>query len=266
MKSNTRFFYLIVFILFIQIISVSVAAAATKIMPLGDSITQGYMDGIIDPDPGNNRVGYREKLYSDLVDEGYDVDFVGSLNQGLFADPWHEGQSGGRADGIRDSVYSLLVDNPADIILLHIGTNDFSDGQSAAAVRDEINGILNEIDEYEDDYSTEVMVILALIINRQDPSTLEGQKTTQLNFLLQTLVNTRSAGGDQIRAVNHEIALNYPGDMADPWHPNMTGYNKMADVWFSALEQILPEPEPEPDPPNNSSSSSGGCFIGTITE
>ena len=125
-----------------------------------------------------------------------------------------------------------------------------------------IEELASRIDDYEADFGTEVMVILALIINRQNPLSLEGQRTTQLNFLLQTLVNTRSGLGDQIRAVNHEIALNCPGDMAGPLHPNMTGYNKMADVWFSELEQLLPEP----DRPNNSSSSSGGCFIGTITE
>ena len=99
MRTKARFFYFLLLIFFSQTVLVSVAAAATRIMPLGNSITEGYLDGMIDPE---ERVGYREKLYSDLVDEGYDIDFVGSLNQGLFADPWHEGQSGGRADGIRD--------------------------------------------------------------------------------------------------------------------------------------------------------------------
>ncbi|MFH1932405.1 MAG: GDSL-type esterase/lipase family protein [Pseudomonadota bacterium] len=258
MKAKTHFLYFLLLIFFLQTILVSVAASATRIMPLGDSITQGYIDGLT---PENERVGYREKLYSDLVDEGHDVDFVGSQENGLFADPWHEGYNGWTADEIRDSVYSWLEVNPADIVLLHIGTNDISGGQSAADVRDEINEILNEIGDYEFDYSTEVMVILALIINREDPSSLEGVRTTQLNFFLQSLVNTRYAAGDQIRAVDHENALIYPNDMADPLHPNMTGYHKMADVWFSALEQILPDP----DPPNNPNSDDSGCFISTAT-
>jgi len=198
-----------------------------------------------------------------LIDEGYDVDFVGSQENGLFADPWHEGHASFYANEIRDNVYNWLIDNPADIVLLHIGTNDISNGDSAADVRTEINEILNNIDDYEDDNSTEIMVILARIINQQDPTTPAGVRTTTLNSLLQTLVNTRSTAGDKICAVDHEYALIYPDDMANTLHPNMTGYNKMANVWLDELEQILPDPDP--DPPNNSSSSDSGCFISTAT-
>ena len=55
------------------------------------------------------------------------------------------------------------------------------------------------------------------------------------------------------------------GDMNNDLHPYQpgSGYAKMADVWFSALEQILTDPDPDPDPPDNSSSSDSGCFIGT---
>ena len=180
-----------------------------------------------------------------MIGQGYDVDFVGSMPLAPPTDPDfdydHEGHGGIMANEIRDNVYGYLEDNPADIVLLHIGTNDINVGQDAAGVRHEINEILNRIDDYENDYSTEVIVILALIINRDDPTTPAGVRTTTLNSLLQTLVNTRSTTGDQIRAVDHENALIYPDDMANTLHPNMSGYYKMADVWFSALlEDILP--------------------------
>jgi hypothetical protein len=209
-------------------------------------------------------VGYREKLYTDLIDKGYDFDLVGSLENGIFPDPWHEGHGGFYADEIRDNIYGWLVDNPVDIVLLHIGTNDIAFGDSAADVRTEIDEILDRIDDFEADYDTEVMVILARIINQQDPNTPEGVRITTLNSLLQTLVNTRSAAGDKIRMVDHENALNYPDDMANTLHPNMTGYNKMAGVWRDALEQVLPDP----DPPNKSSNSgnNSGCFIGALAD
>ena len=259
MKLKPFFISFVVFIFFFQTILVSVAASATRIMPLGDSITNGYVDGNT---PVGEKVGYREKLYADLIDEGYDFDLVGSLEDGIFPEPWHEGHGGFYADQIRVNVYNWLEDNPADIILLHIGTNDIHNGQSAAYVRDRIIEILEEIDDYEVAYSTEIMVILARIINQQDPNSPESDRTTTLNSLLQTLVNTRSAAGDKVRAVNHENALNYPDDMANTLHPNMNGYHKMADVWLDELEQILPDP----DPPNNSSNSKSdrGCFIGTV--
>src|SRR3954468_24495806 len=72
--------------------------AAVKIMPLGDSITESF--------PGH--ASYRFFLYNQLVQAGYDVDFVGSLtgvNGGapLYSnfDQNHEGHSGIRTDQIQ---------------------------------------------------------------------------------------------------------------------------------------------------------------------
>jgi len=236
MKAKAGFFSFIVFVFFLQIFLVSATAATIRIMPLGDSITRGITGSSDD-------AGYRRSLYLSLVAAGQTVDFVGSLADGIPGDfdKDHEGHTGWEANEIKDAVYSWLDQNPADIVLLHIGTNDIEDDQSAAAVRDEINQILNVIDGYEDDNGTEVIVILARIINRQDPSTPKGLETTALNGLLQTLVGNRLAYGDKIRVADHESALDYPDDMNDPLHPNMTGYEKMADVWFSALlEDIFP--------------------------
>ena len=39
----------------------------------------------------------------------------------------------------------------------------------------------------------------------------------------------------------HLTTDNPPGDMWDNLHPFETGYAKMADLWFSALEGILPQ-------------------------
>ena len=76
--------------------------------------------------------------------------------------------------------------------------------------------------------------------------------------------------GDKIKIVDMEdgAGIDYDmrpaGDMFDLLHPYQygAGYDKMADVWYSALVQILP---PDPDPPDNSSSSDSGCFIGSAT-
>ena len=270
MRTKARFFSLIVFIFFLQTVLVSTAFATIRIMPLGDSITQGFNSGEIDPD---RQVSYRKALWDKLIAAGYDVDFVGSLDSGsaLFADPDHEGHEGFRDDQIAAFIYGWLEVNPADIILLHIGTNDL--GSSPADVED----ILNEIDRYEADYSTEITVVVARIINRIPYS----GTTTLFNNNVEVMANARvndsnnPAYPDKIvfgQKVDMEdgAGIDYNiqpvGDMYDNLHPYQygTGYNKMADVWFSALEQILSDPDPDPDPPNKSSDS--GCFIGTITE
>jgi len=271
MKAKARFLSLIVFVFFIQIILTSGAAAAIRIMPLGDSITSGYDDLLTEPE----WVGYRQKLYSDLINKGYDVDFVGGEQDGEDIippfDTDHEGHQGWAANEI---VYGYppdpdgqldewLVAYKPDIVLLHIGTNDISDFQAPAVIRDEIVDILEEIDSYEVNSGKEVMVFLALIINREDPDSGLGQETSALNTLLQTLVDNRLNAGDKIRAVDQENALIYPDDIANDTfevHPNTTGYNKMADEWFYEVDDYL-----SPDPPKKKSSDRG-CFISTVAE
>ena len=85
---------------------------------------------------------------------GYDVDFVGGVQSGWaeFDDPDHEGHSGWHAGGWTDgglvaNIYTWLGSNPADVVLLHIGTNDISDGGTPAETAAEVRDILNEIDK-----------------------------------------------------------------------------------------------------------------------
>jgi lysophospholipase L1-like esterase len=199
-----------------------------RIMPLGDSITYGTSS--------TGTVGYRRPLYQLLSGAGFSVNFVGSLTTGSPADfdRNHEGHSGWRADQIRDNITGWLNSTPADVVLLHIGTNDISQNQGATGTAAEIGQILDYIDAWENTHN-QVWVVLARIINRND--SLSGVTTT-LNGLIQTLADTRIAAGDRIVVVNMESALSYPGDLADHVHPNDTGYGKMAAVWFAALEAL----------------------------
>ena len=63
--------------------------------------------------------------------------------------------------------------------------------------------------------------------------------TTAYNDAVETMAQTRIAGGDNIIFVDMENALDYPGDMVDQYHPNTGGYEKMATVWYDALDDIL---------------------------
>jgi lysophospholipase L1-like esterase len=116
--------------------------------------------------------------------------------------------------------------------LLHIGTNDITAGDQDA---NEVNGILDVIDDYEDANDKHVTVILALIINRMD----HNEATTVFNSDVNNMALNRIANGDDIIIVDMEHALNYPDDMYDTRHPNDTGYAKMADVWYNALAARL---------------------------
>jgi lysophospholipase L1-like esterase len=224
---------LTVFLLALVLAFASTASTETlgpiRIMPLGDSITYGSLS--------TNTVGYRRPLYQSLAGAGHSVDFVGSQTDGSPADfdRNHEGQRGWRADQIRDNVTAWLNSTPADVVLLHIGTNDISRGDGAEGTAAEIGQILDRIDTWEATHN-EVWVVLALIVNRDD---FRSGITTTLNGLIQDLADTRIAGGDRIVVVDMESALSYPGDLADTVHPNDTGYGKMATAWHTKLETLL---------------------------
>jgi lysophospholipase L1-like esterase len=200
--------------------------APIRIMPLGDSITRGSGTSPLN--------GYRKPLYLSLTDAGYAVDFVGSKADGGPSgsfDMNHEGHSGVRDDLVATRVYNWLLTNPADVVLLHIGTNDMNPGVLDTTPED-IENILNEIDRFNED----ITVILARIINRQPYS----PETHQFNIDVAAMAEARIAGGDKIIIVDQESALTYTEDMSDDKHPNSAGYEKMADVWLAALVELLP--------------------------
>ena len=210
--------------------------AEITIMPLGDSITHGL--GPVAAEEDLN--GYRFELWNSLISSGFEVDFVGGLEHGTFIEKQHEGHSGWSDDQVAANVYNWLVNNPADIVLIHIGTN------SLTTAPDEVEDILDEIDRWENDNSRTVIVILAKIINRQwhvcpDPST-----TTTFNRNVEQMALARkndAVNPDRIIVVDMECGagIDYELHMADSFHPDATGYTKMAKKWFvDGLLQILP--------------------------
>ena len=143
--------------------------SAVKIMPLGDSITEGWDD--------NTRISYRFWLWKKLRLAGYDVDFVGTRT-GVFAgtpiytdwDQNHQGTSGQLADQLAAGVTGWANTAQPDIALLHIGTNDIFQGQSVSSTITDVNHIIDNIRVARPNIS----ILLAKII----PST---QHTTEIN-------------------------------------------------------------------------------------
>ena len=208
-----------------------------RIMPLGDSITWGNSDSMTDND---YIVGYRQKLYLDLTSLGHYINFVGSLQSGALALPAfdldHEGHPGWKTEGGTDDLvtnaFAFLEVNPADLVLLHIGTNDISGGDQDPA---EVSRLLDQIYRF----NPNMPVVLARIINRTD-NPAKTAATTQFNIDVAAMAQTRIQSGDKITIVDMENALIYPDDMDGALHPNQTGYDKMAGLWLNALNNFLP--------------------------
>ena len=216
-----------------------------KIMPLGDSITMG-VDTTGGALPFDKRIGYRLSLHEQLTSSNYMVDFVGSLESGSMAVPRlddddHEGHSGwtafdiawGRVMNGSDGVFAWLEQNPTDFILLHIGTNDLDNASNDVA------SILDEIDRWEKNSANgnPVTVVIARIIDWAPIN----PDVNRVNNSVEKMVSRRT--NDNIIIVDQQTGagLNYTvgGDMSDQVHPNSSGYDKMADVWFSGLSPLL---------------------------
>jgi hypothetical protein len=108
-----------------------------KIMPLGDSITDGF----------NVAGGYRIELWNKLVADNHRVDFVGSMVNGpaTLGDRDHEGHSGWTIAQIDAQITGWLQTHQPRTILLHIGTNDMYNASQApaqlGALLDRITGL-----------------------------------------------------------------------------------------------------------------------------
>src|SRR2546425_1668672 len=103
--------------------------------------------------------------------------------------------------------------NPAEVVLLHIGTNDISRKDSASTIVHEIAQTLNETDRYETLSRSSVTVILAQIINRGDPQEARSADTTSLNGSIASMAAARIEAGERLLVANLESALSYPADI-----------------------------------------------------
>jgi hypothetical protein len=213
-----------------------------KVMPLGDSITVGKYSGTNTSSPGGDfdDIGYREDLYTLLTGAGYTIDFVGTTSNGVFADPDHEGHNGVTDEYIADNIYNeddgenwLNLYSP-DVVLLHIGTNLLDPDPS------DVQDILDEIDDYESDMSSTLIVIVARIIDWVPNNPV----VHTFNNHVETMVKNRSDYGIGLFLVDMEgqaglINKTHPtGDMFNSLHPYSTGYMKMAECWKLKLDEI----------------------------
>ena len=209
----------------------SLAFSKIRIMPLGNSITMGRHG-----EPG----GYRDDLSHMLLDEGIDFTMVGSKNDGSGFYPYHEGHSGWRADEILASLNGWLNQNPPDIVLLHIGTNDISQGESNESTIIDIENILDTI--HRKDRST--IILLCSLIPRFDEKENRPQRTDELNSMIFSLYLDKYALGWDIYFVDQNAAFlanpNWKTEWMDEYvHPNDAGYHAMAQTFFDVLYPIL---------------------------
>ncbi len=252
-------FRIVLFFALTSLVFSEAKAQTIRIMPLGNSITAGGMciNGDIDscvPLGGNNAVGYRLRLYNLLNAAGYSFDFVGTEQYGnsqmadsdcagfggirdsQLADIMETGSSSHSSGYVTPGPYMQSI--PADIILLHIGTNDILGADTANA---DIDRILDAVDDYETASGDTVMVFLARIISTQYEACGENPRIVAYNGIIDNLAAARQAAGDHLILVDMECdaGLDYDNDFTDQVHPNQSGYDKMGQAWFDAIDSWI---------------------------
>ena len=193
----------------------------TRVMPLGDSITEGY--------PGGG--GYRVGLWQRLAQNGYTTDFVGSAfnGPGNLWDHDHEGHGGWRIDQIDANVVNWVRTYQPRTVLLHIGTNDITQNRDLANAPNRLAGVIDKITST----SPQTDVFVATLI----PISFADSQVRAYNSAIPGIVSSRAAAGKKVHLVDMYRALT-TADLGDGVHPNATGYDKMAAAWFTALRAV----------------------------
>jgi len=218
-----------------------------RIMPLGDSITEGT---------GTPQVGgYRGQLYSALRADNFTFTPVGPRTQGatslVAADRPHAGQPGWNVASLtfgqaafpdRGNVTQWMTTYQPDVVLLMAGTNDSAEYKNnPTGMRARYNELLDAI--FAVDPSVQVHMASIPKANSSFGANYLHHlaHATNISVMVPQIVSERQLAGRSIYYVDMFNALNPDTDIADFVHPNPTGYGKIAAQWEQSL-QAVPEP------------------------
>jgi lysophospholipase L1-like esterase len=228
---------------FVMLDMESASAAATaplKVMPLGDSITEGYVVS----------GGYRTQLWTDISSAGLssNVDLVGSVSTGpsTLGDKDNEGHpgwsiaGGGNVDSFMSRGIALQVDtwmstyNP-DIVMLQIGTNDILHSCDMTTAPDRLSSLIDKICAK---LPSNGKLYVATITPLKDPT--YNSEVIAFNATIPGIIASKVSDGKPVYLVNMNGVIT-ADELRDGIHPSQEAYNKMGDFWFNAIKGDLTE-------------------------
>lgn len=203
----------------------SPALRAVRIMAVGDSITAG----------ADFFSSYRPLLMRKLVAAGETVEFVGTQHSDSEFGPLaHEGYGGKNAEYLAKTVPEHFRLHPADIVLLHAGHNHEASEQPVAgivAAHAQLIAAFRAI-------NPRVTVLLAQVIPAGKLP--KYSYLPALNTELAALAARLDTPAQRVILVDQAAGFDWRTDtVADLVHPNAQGAEKIAQVWFDALQPRL---------------------------
>lgn len=228
------------------------ALAQVRVLPLGDSITNG----------GQLHASYRYELWFDLAQAGYSIDFVGRETQINGGDPpnptWypnyftgfdrdHEGYWGFRTDEIAGLIDAAAAAGLPDIVLMHLGTNDI--GQNGATGVTNADTNVRFIVDRLRLQNPSVVILLARVIpiGMGTSYFANAAQVPTLNAVIDQIGSDLDTPQSPVLIVDLHTGFDLLTMMqTDGLHPNVVGESFMADGWRAVLEPLLPPGNPPP--------------------
>ncbi|MFJ5552562.1 FG-GAP-like repeat-containing protein [Streptomyces sp. NPDC093225] len=201
--------------------AVQPAPPVLRVMPLGDSITDGYQS--------STSAGYRLPLWQkSQAHPRFRVDFVGSRQSGSAPDNDNEAHSGSMTNDFRGKAGDWVRGAEPDVVLLHHGINDLDRGTDKAGAPARLAAVTDEILAARPG----VTVLVMGLIPTSGPAGVPA-----FNSAVRTWVGARAKAGAKVRYVDAPALLS--GEMADGLHPNDAGYRKVADALFDGVDKAV---------------------------
>jgi lysophospholipase L1-like esterase len=207
------------------------AGGELRVMPLGDSLTEGVNGG------------YRNRLWERLVADGRSVNYVGPRYDQWtrVPDKEHAGTPGFTVGSVLEQIDGYLASYTPDVILLMIGTNDLAwwhtEGPEVTAAR--LGALLDRIRHR----APQVDVVVASIPTMKGvaPPNNRSRATLveQYNAAVENEVRQRASAGMRVSFADVHAVVS-PGDLYDDVHPTESAHNRIADVWYAAIDAVRP--------------------------
>lgn len=200
-------------------------------MPYGDSVTEakeGYQS-------------YRVPLWNNLKAAGCVVDFVGS-RQGVSKgfkdspqvslgikdfDPDHEGHWLYRTDELLVNTEAWASAASPDVVLIHAGTNDITQGQSVESTAQDIRAVVETFQR--------TIPGITVILAQLTPSRSRDAQHQALNNLIAEIASNLNSSDNRVVLVDLHSDFSAQTELFDTVHPNKQGEQKIADRFTNAI-------------------------------
>ncbi|KAK4177572.1 family 3 putative carbohydrate esterase [Triangularia setosa] len=200
-----------------------------RVMPLGASITEGV--------GSSDGHGYRDLLRAQLHIQGWDVNMVGSKQNGRFEDNENEGHPGRTITQVRGEFNKTGKALMPNLVLLNAGTNDcirqIDTNNAGARLKALIDDVFTTIPG--------VTVILSTLA----PSRKNDSCSADLSQQYRNLVANTYRGNPRIGMADFHSAINMNDHLhPDGIHPNDAGYAIFTSLWMDAIRKLEDQIQP----------------------